>query len=59
MKENLPAHHYPQLARSLGKRQMPKAAAEPARTAILPGKAIGHGEVAEPATEPRSKAVRP
>lgn len=39
MKENLPAHHYPQRARNLGLRQMPKEAEKAQEPRLAPAAA--------------------
>jgi hypothetical protein len=50
MKENLPAHHYPQRARNLGLRQMPKEAEKAQEPRLAPAAAVMPAEPEKPAT---------
>jgi hypothetical protein len=49
-KPALPPHHYPVLARSRGKRQLPKAPEKAQDGTGLPGRAIGQAEPESHAT---------
>jgi hypothetical protein len=53
MKENLPAHHYPQRARNLGPRQLPPDKAQEAPRP--PAATVMPDEPEKPASGPRGK----